>query len=97
MITLFLAINFLSWMSNGVPILATHSPLMRTTIVKSSTLSIGAEALQELTVLCSIGAWIIAGFTLHSALSVEFGESLAIKEPLPLLLSLSGHPPHGGI
>ena len=96
MTTIFLVITLLCWIINGDLILAIISLLMRTTIVISYILSIGAEEHQGLTASRLIRIQTIVGSMPHSVLSKRFGGNSAIKEQGLLLLSLFGPQLHGG-
>ena len=96
MTTLSLVITLLCWIINGDLILAKLFLLMRTTIVISSILSIGAEEHQGLTALCLIGVQTIVGSMPNSILSERFGGNSEIKEQGLLLLSLFRPQLHGG-
>ena len=67
MITPFLVITLSCWIINEDLTLAILSLPMRTIIVLSSILSVGAEEPQGLTALVSIGVLTIVGFMPRSA------------------------------
>ena len=96
MITLFLVLVVSCWIINGDLTLAALSLLVRTIIVLSYILSIGAEEPHGLATLVSIGFLTISGYMPRSALSERFGENSKSKELALLSLFRFGPQLHGG-